>query len=109
MQSEYWELTDPQDQHYMKYIVTDCCMEYLLISGSNQAKYGTLTKGFLSHYYLGSDQYPSSITTAANALSNHKIDPWYFDNQNHNRDKSRSNHKNRETDNEGNPTSFSQK
>ena len=37
-----------------------------------------------------------------------KNDPQYYDNQKRNRDKSRRNRKNRETENEGNPTSFSQ-
>ena len=75
---------------------------YLLICGSYQDKYGTLTKGFVSHYYLVKYQYPIYIRTATDALLNHKIHQYYYDNQKRNRDKSRSNHKNRETDNEGN-------
>ena len=50
------------------------CIQYLLIGGSDQAKYGTLTKGFVSQNYLGDGQYPRSITTATDALPNHKID-----------------------------------
>ena len=75
---------------------------YLLICGSYQDKYGTLTKGFVSHYYLEKYQYPIYIRKATDALLNHKIHQHYYDNQKRNRDKSRSNHKNRETDNEGN-------
>ena len=84
-------------------------MAYLLISGNDQAKYWTLTNGFVSHYYLGNDQYPISITTATDALSNHKIYPRDYDNQKHNRDNSCSNRDNQETDNEGIPASFPQK
>ena len=83
-------------------------MVYLLIHGSNQAKYETLTEGFVSQYSLGNDQYPRSITTSTDALSNCKIDPQYYDNQKRNHYKSRINCKNRDTDNEGNPKSFSQ-
>ena len=74
-------------------------MAYLLISGSDQAKYGTLTKGFVSQNYLGDGQYPRSITTATDALSNHKIDPQCYENHDRNRDKSCSNRKNCKTDN----------
>ena len=63
---------------------------------------------FFSQYYLGNNQYPRSITTATDALSKHKIDPRYYLNQNRNGDNLRSNRKNRKTDNEVNPTIFSQ-
>ena len=84
-------------------------MAYLLTSGSDQYKYGTLTKGFLSHYSLGNDQYPGYIMTTTDEMFNQKIDPQYYDNQKCNCDKSCRNRKNRETDNEVNPTIFSQK
>ena len=61
---------------------------------------------FLSQYSLVKNNYPRSITTATDALSNHKIDPQYYEKQKRNCDKSRSNLKNRDTDNEGNPTIF---
>ena len=84
-------------------------MVCLLIRGSDQAKYGTLTKLFVSQYYLVNDQYTRSIMTATDALYNHKIDPVYYENQKVNRDKLRSNRDNRETDDEGNPMIFFQK
>jgi hypothetical protein len=34
---------------------------------------------------LGQDQYPKTITAATDALSNHKIDPNFYDNQRKNR------------------------
>jgi hypothetical protein len=49
-------------------------MAYLLLKGSDQMKYGLLLKGFTSQFSLGNDQYPKTITTAADVLSNHKID-----------------------------------
>ena len=81
-------------------------MAYLFIRGIYQAKYVTLTKIFVSQYSLGNDQYPRPITTATDALPNHKIDPRYYEKHKCNRDKSRSNHNNRKTYNEGNPASF---
>ena len=91
----------------MKDNAIECCMVYLLIRESNQSQYGTLAKGFVSQYSIGNEQYPRSIITATDALSNQKIDPWRYDNQKRNHDKLRSTRVNRETDNDGNPTSFS--
>ena len=55
-------------------------MAYLLIKGSDQSKYGSLIKGFVSQYSLGNDQYPKMIQMATDVLSNHKLDQKYFDN-----------------------------
>jgi hypothetical protein len=54
-------------------------MAYLLIRGSDQTKYGYLFKGFVSQFSLGNDQYPTTITTATDVLSNHKLDQRYYD------------------------------
>ena len=56
MQSEYQELTDLQYRQAMKSNTIECCMAYLLIRGKDQAKYVALTKVFVSHYSLGSNQ-----------------------------------------------------
>jgi hypothetical protein len=56
-------------------------MAYLLLRGSDQAKYGTLTKNFISQYSLGNDQYSRTITMATDVLSNHRLDPKFFENQ----------------------------
>ena len=106
MQIDYWELTYPQDQQDMKENAIVIWMEYLLICGSKQSKYGTITKVFVYQYSLVNNQYPRSITTDTNALSNQKIDTRYYENQKSNRDKSRSNCDNHDADNEGNPTRF---
>jgi hypothetical protein len=54
---------------------------YLCIPGSEQTKYGSLLKGFVSQFSLGNDQYPKTLTATTNVLSNHKIDQRYYDNQ----------------------------
>jgi hypothetical protein len=55
---------------------------------------------------LGNNQYPKTITTAIDVLSNHKLDPRYYDNQKRNRERSR---EERNTNDEGgNATSFAQ-
>jgi hypothetical protein len=64
-------------------------MVYLLIHGTDQTKYGSLQKGFVSQFSLGNDQYPKTITAATDVLSNHKIDPWNYENQKKNRNRSR--------------------
>ena len=61
-------------------------MAYLLICGSDQSKYGSITKGFVSQYSLGNDQYPKTIQMATNVLSNHKIDAKYYENQKRNKE-----------------------
>ena len=76
MQSEYQELTDLQYRQAMKSNTTECCMAYLLIHGRDQAKYVAHTKVFVSHYSLGSNQYPRSIITATRqglCLDFHKL------------------------------------
>jgi hypothetical protein len=65
---------------------------YLLIRGSDQTEYGSLLKVlkvFVSHFSLGSDQYPKTLTTATDVLSNHKIDQRCYDNKKKNRQRSR--------------------
>jgi hypothetical protein len=51
---------------------------HLLMNGSDQAKYGSLIKGFISQFYLGNDQYPKTLQTAHEVLSNHKIDQRFY-------------------------------
>jgi hypothetical protein len=53
---------------------------YLLLRGSDQRKYGSLLTGFTSQFSLGNNQYPKTIMTACDALSNHKIDERFYNN-----------------------------
>jgi hypothetical protein len=97
------------DQVLMKAEAYPKWMAYLLIRGSDQTKYGSLTKGFVSQYSLGNDQYPKTITTATDVLSDHKLDQRYWDNQKKNRDRSRDERNNNNNNEEsGNATSFAQ-
>ena len=56
-------------------------MSYLLIRGSDQSKYGSLTKNFTQQFSLGNDQYPKTMETAVDVLSNHRFDQKFIDNQ----------------------------
>jgi len=56
-------------------------MAYLLLRGSDQSKYGTIMKGFVAQYSLGNDQYPKTVQMATDVLSNHRLDPKFFENQ----------------------------
>jgi hypothetical protein len=49
-------------------------MAYLLLRGSDQSKYGSLMRGFVSQFSLGNDQYPKTITMVTDVLSNHRSD-----------------------------------
>jgi hypothetical protein len=44
------------------------------MENSNQAKYGSLSKGLNSKKSLGHDHYPRTISEANNVLSNHNLD-----------------------------------
>jgi hypothetical protein len=61
-QSEaYKNETDTAAKAKMKTDAFDQLMAYLLIRGSDQRKYGTLQKVFVSQLSLGNDQYPKTI------------------------------------------------
>ena len=84
---DYRKLSDEEKQTTtMKEEMFSAWMAYLLIHGSDQSKYGLITKGFVSQYSLGNDQYPKTIQMATDVLSNHKIDAKYYDNQKQNKE-----------------------
>ena len=43
-------------------------MALILIKRIEQYEYGTIPKGFVSHFSLGNNKYPKTTTTAADAL-----------------------------------------
>ena len=49
-------------------------MAYLLIRGSDQAKYGTFKKGPQYQFYLDNDQYSKTIMATIDVLNKHKFD-----------------------------------
>jgi Reverse transcriptase (RNA-dependent DNA polymerase) len=49
-------------------------MAFLLIRGSDQSKYGTVTIGLNSQYSMSNNQYPKTIQAASDILTNHKFD-----------------------------------
>jgi hypothetical protein len=87
----YRELTDDNKKTEMKNNAFERWMAYLLIRGSDQSKYGLLLKAFVSQFSLGNDQYPRTITTATDVLSNHRFDSTYHENQKRNQDKKQEN------------------
>ena len=52
-----------------------CALVFL--QGSDQSKYGSLMRGFISQYSLANDQYPKTLQAAVDVLSNHKFDSKY--------------------------------
>jgi hypothetical protein len=100
------EVLNPGTQQNMKTEAFEKWMISLLIRGSDQTKYGTLLRGFISQYSLGNNQYPANITTATDVLSNHKLDQQFYNNQKKNRERSREERNKNENGN--NPTSFAQ-
>ena len=49
------------------------------MKGSDQYKYGAFLKGFVFQFSLGNNQYPKTIMTATYFLSNHKLDPKFYE------------------------------
>ena len=62
-------------------------MALLVIRGSDQTKYGSLSKHFISQFSMGNDQYPKSIADATDILGSHKFDPKYTENKNRNQER----------------------
>ncbi|MGC9208147.1 C2HC-type zinc finger protein, partial [Acidithiobacillus sp.] len=85
-QVEFKDLKTDLDKKNYKDEAFEAWMAYLLIRGSDQNKYGSLTKNFISQYSLGNDQYPRTITMATDVLSNHRLDPKFFENQKRHRE-----------------------
>ena len=50
---------------------------YIVLCGSDKAKYRTLEKGFVNQYSLKNDQYPKTIQDMTDALSKHPFDEEY--------------------------------
>ena len=109
-QPEYRDSTNTAEKDAMLKDSFEAWSALLLLRSSDQAKYGTLMKGFISQYSLGNDQYPKTIATAIDVLSNHKIDAKYYENQKNKRDKSRSERSERSerTNDSTNESSFAQ-
>ena len=59
----------------------DQWMAYLMMKGSDYPRYGSLIRGFGAQFSLGNDQYPKDLITATDIMSNHKLDPKYFENR----------------------------
>jgi hypothetical protein len=104
--AEYREETDDTKKKKMKEEAFDAWMAYLLLRNSDQNRDGTLMKGFVSQYSLGNNQYPKTIQAATDAMSQHKLDPKYYENLKKLREKQRTDHQ----DTEGvGATSFAQR
>ena len=71
---EYQDETDQLLQQNMKDGAFNKWMAYLLIRNSDQAKYGTVMNGLVSQFSMQNNQYPKTITTETDILSNHRFD-----------------------------------
>ena len=60
---------------------------YVVMRGSDQNKYGSVTKGFVTQYSLGNNQYPTTVKGAMDVLSNHTFDQKHFQVQKDKREK----------------------
>ena len=82
-------------------------MAFILIKASDQSKYVTLLKEFVSQFSLGDDQYQKTIKISTDVLSNHRLDPKFFENK---REKNYSDKARNDTEDEKRTaTRFSQK
>ena len=99
---------DPIKEDDMKIEEWDSWMAYCLLRGADQNKYGSLMKRLAQSYSLKTDDYPNTITGAVEALSNHKLDQKFFDNQKKQKDKSKNLVKEESSDVKIEETSFNQ-
>ena len=70
----YRNETDNNKQKEMKEDTFEQWLSYLVVTGSDHSKYGTLINGLKSQFSLGTNQYPKTITAATDALSDHRFD-----------------------------------
>ena len=54
---------------------------YMFLKNSDQAKYGTLIKSLASHYSRGNKNYPATLESAHDLLSEHPFDKTYYENR----------------------------
>ena len=65
---------DPGKQDAIKAEAFSKWTAYLLIRGSDQSKYGSVTSGYVDQCSKKNNQYPDSITAATDVLAQHKFD-----------------------------------
>ncbi|MGC9293612.1 MAG: C2HC-type zinc finger protein, partial [Acidobacteriaceae bacterium] len=80
-QEEFKGLTTDTEKKKFKDELFEAWMAYLVIRGSDQSKYGSLTANFVQQYSLGNDQYPRTIEMATDVLSQHRFDSKFYENQ----------------------------
>jgi hypothetical protein len=107
-QSFYLE-AKPSDRSKIEDEAYEQFMAYLLIRGADPNKYGSMQKNLASQFSLGNDQYPKTIVLATDALSQHRIDPKFYEIQKKNRENQKSQRQSSGTDNTNSETSFAQK
>ena len=62
---------------------------YVMMRGSDSAKYGSMMKGFVSQFLMKNDQYPKTMADAMDVMSKHQFDEKYYDRQKKNRDRNK--------------------
>ena len=81
--TEYRNETDTTKQQEMKDNAWERWMSYLFLDNSDKTKYGSLITSFQSQFSLGNNQWPQTLITATDALSQHKFDQQYYNNRDH--------------------------
>ena len=72
--TEYRDQTDKAAKQKLKDGAFSKWMAFLMIRGSDQDKYGSLSTMFRTRYSLGEDKYSKTVTDASDVLSQHKWD-----------------------------------
>jgi len=103
---EYRNETDSNTQNTLKQEGFERFMAYIILRNSDQSKYGSVMGGLITQYSMDHDQYPKSITAAADILTNHRHDN-YKQQRNTKQQKKEDNNKQKDDDSK-NETSFAQ-
>ena len=90
-----YQAKTPDEQDAYKETAFEAYCAYMFLRNADQAKYGSRLQDLQNQFAVGTDQYPTRLTSAINILANHKLD----ENQRQKREQA---HAKRSTNNDNN-------
>ena len=77
----YWDDNNATIQEECYSRAYNQLLTYTYLDNADKSKYGSLIKDLSDQYSLGNNQYPTSVTEAAQVLGNRKFDQTFYDNK----------------------------
>jgi hypothetical protein len=78
--ADYKSASDAIERKALKDGAFEQWCAYQFLRNSDYNKYGSVMKSLVSQYSLGNDQYPRTLASAVDVLSNHRFDARYSEN-----------------------------